>query len=268
MATSQLVVSNEEANGVKLRLLLNKATIILRNVFHEYFPKDPDQLYIALSNKQNIIRRDLNDGLLNRAQFDLLLPAASKLSYSEQYDSTLLTYGLRSLCNIKKPATGWIMLPPSTDGSEGANIVRVRIGRNQMQHRSLKYSNADFDSMWDFLSDALIGLGASQQELDDIKNMILDPDLLQQYQVKEKDLQAALTTIAAMEKALDKFSFHVEAPVSSFVGKVNDYIGNRLFSLRITFFKKKGSFVIFLVDYNFFTREADVCFPNTQYSFL
>ena len=50
-------ITNEEVNGVILEKALDLGTGILRDKFHETFPRDPRQLYTALQKKKGEIKR-------------------------------------------------------------------------------------------------------------------------------------------------------------------------------------------------------------------
>lgn len=60
---------------------------------------------------------------------------------------------LQRLEIIEKPTKGWQELPAASDKSEGADLVRIKLYRNQIVHQNNpSTSNRDFKRLWDELS--------------------------------------------------------------------------------------------------------------------
>ena len=214
-------VSTEEENGFRLQLLIQKATEVLRNKFHQHFSNDPSTLYQELSAHQRLLNRYLSQKIIYEDQYSLLFPN-NGLTDSGSFDICLLTFLLRSLCGIPAPATGWSAEPLSTDQTESTHLVRIRIGRNKVQHGALKRHVKDFTEVWDEISDCVIGLGCTNSELNDLKIRPLDSSAVQNLQRCRVDLNAALEKAAHLEDCLNGLSYDIFPPIPSFTGREND----------------------------------------------
>ena len=215
-------VSTEEENGFRLQLLIQKATEVLRNKFHQHFSNDPSTLYQELSVHQRLLKRYLLQKTIYKNQYSLLFPANS-LRNSGSFDICLLTFLLRSLCGLPAPATGWSAVPLPTDKTESAHLVRIRIGRNKVQHGALKWDLTDFTEVWDEISDPLIGLGCTKSELNDLKTRPLDSIAVQNKEQCMVDLKAAVEKVAHLEDCcLNGLNYDIFPPIPSFIGREND----------------------------------------------
>lgn len=81
------------------------------------------------------------------------------VSNIKTFDITLLTVLFRTIPNMSTPATGWNSLPPDSDRSDEANIVRVRYYRNWV-YSQMSLDDAAFNQLWQKISRTLIELGA------------------------------------------------------------------------------------------------------------
>ena len=204
-------ISTEQEYGLRLQLLNEKTTQTLRNKFHQYFSSDPKTLFKELSAHKAILKGCLRRKILYREQYALLLPS-NGLSDSKTFDISLLIFLLRELCALQEPITGWDADPSPTDQTESANLVRVRKGRNKIQHRPLQWDVTSFNSLWDEIGESLIGLGATKDELKELKECPIDP-------VKVQELKAALEKVSHLEDCLDGVSYEMFTPIPSFMGR-------------------------------------------------
>ena len=214
-------VSTEEENGFRLQLLIQKTTEVLRNKFHQHFSNNPSTLYQELSAHRQRLTSLLSRRIIYQDQYSLLFPA-NGLTDSGSFDICLLTCLLRSLCGLPAPATGWCAVPLPTDQTESAHLVRIRIGRNKVQHGALKWHLTDFTEVWDEISDSIIGLGCTTSELNDLKIRPLDSSTLQNLKECRADLKAALEKVAHLEDCLNGLSYEMFPPIPSFIGREND----------------------------------------------
>ena len=205
-------------NALRLITLIEKATVVLRRKFHEYFPTDPANLYNEISKHKKTLQSKMLSKIICRNQYNILLPSSRKTD-SSKFDITLLTFALRVLCHVEPPITGWNSLPCSSDQTDGANLVRIRIGRNDLLHSDLKYECKYYTNVWDGIALALESLGCSKQELDDLKNASLDPELETNYLQKLHELVLALQRVADLEDSLEGVSYNVFPSTTSFVGR-------------------------------------------------
>ena len=214
-------VSTDEERGIRLQLLIEKATEILRNKFHHYFSSDPKTLYKQLSCHKSLLKKYLTQRILYKDQYALLFPI-NGLTDSGSFDICLLTFLLRQLCGLPSPATGWSVLPLPTDQTESAHLVRIRFGRNKVQHGGLKWDITNFTQVWDEITDSVITLGGTQNEINNLRTCPLDSTTVQNLQQCRVQLKASLERVSHLEDCLDGLSYEIFPPISSFVGREND----------------------------------------------
>ena len=214
-------VSTDEERGIRLQLLIEKATEILRNKFHQYFLSDPKTLYQQLSCHQSLLKKYLTQRILYKDQYALLFPLNGLTDYGS-FDICLLTFLLRQLCELPSPATGWSVLPLSTDQTESAHLVRIRFGRNKVQHGGLKWDFTNFTQVWDEITDSVIALGCTKNEINNLRACPLDSTTVQKLQQCRVQLEASLERVSHLEDCLDGFSYEIFPPISSFVGREKD----------------------------------------------
>ena len=156
--------------------------------------------------------------VIRRIQYDILLPPTRRTD-SSKFDLTLLTLALRVLCPIQAPVTGWETLPLPSDQTEGANLVRLRIGRNELIHTDFKYESNRYTNVWNRTASALEGLGCNKQELINLKTSSLDPALQKNYLQNLQDLKLALQRVTDLEDSLEGVSYNLYPSTPSFVGR-------------------------------------------------
>ena len=211
--------STDEERGIRLQLLIEKATGTLRNKFHQYFSSDPKTLYQQLSCHQSLLKKYLTKGILYKDQYALLFPT-NGLTDAGSFDICLLTFLLRQLCGLPSPATGWSVLPLPTDQTESAHLVRIRLGRNKVQHGGLKWDFINFTLVWDEITDSVIG--CRKTEINNLRICPLDLTTVQKLQKCRAQLKASLERVSHLEDCLDGLSYEIFPPISSFVGRGKD----------------------------------------------
>ena len=190
-STSSLLSSSDETfNGMKLmRLILDGGTEALRKVFQGI---QTGNLQVVLSCKSNsstctssssmctsstcnycclfaLKRRNV----INQNQWDKLYPAHPNKPNVNDFDITLLSVLLRNICGLSPPSTtGWDNVPTPSDHSVEADIVRIKLFRNEhfghKPHSAV--SEADFKALWAEISSPLVRLGIDQKEIDRLEN--------------------------------------------------------------------------------------------------
>ena len=205
---SPLTILNNQANGARLsRLLVDKGTEALRKKFDSIHP--PSNLAAVLNANKRILQR-LRYKIINASQWDLLYPT-SGLPDSQNFDVTLLTILLRNICGLPSPATGWDAFPSTSDTSDPANIARIKYYRNKVHAHITKteLSDSEFERLWLEISQALIGLGISNFELEGLKEAPLSPEegvyieQLQKWVERDAELIVAVKQI---QQTLEKQS--------------------------------------------------------------
>ena len=170
MASSVLESSAETTYGFKLmRLIADGGTEALKNIFLKIHPGNLQHVLVThystlypLYNRKKII---------TRPQWDKLYPHPPRIPNIQELDITLLVVLLRNICSLSAPTTGWNALPSSTDKSREANIVRIKLYRNNFFGHipGTAVSRLDFETRWVEVSSTLLGLGLSQVEIDRLK---------------------------------------------------------------------------------------------------
>jgi tetratricopeptide (TPR) repeat protein len=169
MSKNILEPTKEKTNGTKLRrLLLDGGTQVLRNLFDSIHP--PSTLSGVLKGHEADIKSKKIVRFGN--QIKLLLPSDGQPD-SKTFDITLLSLLLRSICGLTAPTTGWNDEPDDSIKSQEANIVRIKLFRNKIQHHpGSGISDSDFKEWWKEISAPLIDLGLEE---DIINRLQTDP---------------------------------------------------------------------------------------------
>ena len=157
-----------KANFTRIcQLLIDKGSDALRRALHVKHPAS--NLAAALHSHRKTLQ-SLRYTVINSTQWRLLYPAAGPPN-SNDFDITLLTILLRNICGLSSPATGWKVMPPTTDTSISADILRIKIFRNEVYSHtaSAQYDDATFEKLWQEISQPLVKLGIPQQEIDELK---------------------------------------------------------------------------------------------------
>ncbi|XP_015778396.1 PREDICTED: NACHT, LRR and PYD domains-containing protein 10-like, partial [Acropora digitifera] len=180
--------TQENTNYARLcRLLVDVGCRVLRDTFDNKHP--PANLHVVLSSPsvfstlQSLRRRRV----LNPLQWGKLFPAITSNLSSANFDVTLLVVLLRNICGLSPPvSTGsWDELPPDSDESTEANIVRIKWYRNDVYGHATKASldDATFHALWQKISSAVLALGSGYGAvMSRLKTECMDPAAEAQYQ--------------------------------------------------------------------------------------
>ena len=208
MASSQTL--NDQANFTRLsRLLVDQGTQALRKTLQLRLTLLPSTLSAALNTHKATLQK-LRYKVINSSQWALLYPTSGPPDL-QNFDVTLLTVLLRNICGLTSPATGWGTLPPDSDPSIAANIARIKCYRNEVYaHVTItEIADKDFENLWQKISTALIALGISKSELDELKETPLTPDedvyveQLKEWRKKDEELTEICLEINADVKKLE-----------------------------------------------------------------
>ena len=209
MATASATASNvllstiEKENYLRIaRLLIVGGTELMRNVFDKFHP--PSSLSIKLADPAT--KRQLMATLM-KPQRDCVYPAAGVCGESKDFDISLLSRLLKTICPSLPPVlTGWDHLPNSTDLSVTADIVRIKVYRNDISHKyhNMEISDGQFYSLWNEIKKALIRIadfintatrGKWEQEIDGLLTDPLTPEAeknareLYEWHLKDMDVK-------------------------------------------------------------------------------
>ena len=156
------------------QLLVGKGGDALRVRFHVIHP--PSTLAAVFHSQISVLKK-LQRGVITPSQWDLLFPASGRPD-SNKFDITLLTILLRNICGLSAPTTGWNVMPPTGETSTAADIVRIKIFRNQVYGHiaSPQLDDTTFETLWQEISKPLVNLGILQQDTDEAKVAPLSPE--------------------------------------------------------------------------------------------
>ena len=175
--------TRENTNYARLcRLLIDIGTEALRNIFNGiHSPANLHKILSSSSPHYTTLQWLRKRGVLNPTLWGKL----SALS-SAEFDITLLMVLLRNVCGLSPPvSTGnWDVLPPESDNSTEANIVRIKYYRNDVFAHASKASVDDstFNQLWKNISNAIIGLEYEKSvtsyaaAISKVKTECMDPD--------------------------------------------------------------------------------------------
>lgn len=161
--------------------------------------------------------------MISQEQYNLIFPNSNQTD-SKKFDATLLNLQIQSLW-FKKPKIGWKNIPVNNDNSDSAHLVRLRRGRNVMQHHPEIVSETDFNNIYTKLRKPLQAFGCTPVEIND--TLACD---LQNHRISYKR-SLAIATVCSIVVAASIFmhryiferpygmSFKVLPPSSSFFGR-------------------------------------------------
>ena len=205
---SVLDSSDEKTNGFKLmRLIVDGGTEALRQTLTKYCPGN---LQNNLSKHQkNLSKLKCNKlkpkNIINQKQWDKLYPAASVPPNVNDFDITLLCVLLKNICGLKSHKDPiWHKIPNVSDHSVEADIVRVRLFRNERFGHipNTAFSDGDFQSFWAEISVPLVRLGIDQREIDRLENEPCGKEeverVLKEWEKSESEITKSLERIRAV----------------------------------------------------------------------
>ena len=190
-----------KANFTRIcQLLLDKGSEALRGVLN---PKHPPATLATALNSHRRSLLGIKYSVIKGPQWDLLYPTTGPTD-SEKFDITLLTILLRNICVLPPPATGWNVIPAAGDTSMSADIVRIKMYRNEVYGHiaSAECDDATFKKLWQEISQTLVRLGIPQQDIDELKVAPLSPEE-ESYIEKLKEWKQLDEKIKEVEMRLD-----------------------------------------------------------------
>ena len=222
--------TKETTNYARLcRLLVDVSARILRETFEKRRPTGDLHTVLLSPPVHAVLQSPRKKGILNPSQWGQLYPKAIKSAVSSKnFDITLLMVLLRNICGLVRPATGWDTLPPATDTTLEADIVRIKCYRNTVYGHASEASVDDptFNQYWKDIQDALVRLGGAgyQSAIDDLKKECMDPDfeehskeLLNQWVAAEVSIKERLDEMAEhfehFDKSLDELKDAIVSPI-------------------------------------------------------
>ena len=225
--------TKSKANFARLcQLLVDKGGEALRRVLHaKIWPSD---LVTELTANKPVLRK-LKGHVINDQQWGLLYPCLGTPD-SEKFDITLLTILIRNICGLPPPAKGWKSMPPASDCSVSANILRIKLCRNEVYGHIARaqYDDATFEKLWHEISQPLIKLLVHRDEIHELKVTPLSPEeeiYIEKLMKLQNREDVLLREMKNIREEFTKLQESVENPHSSkvehlakfnFTGKVDE----------------------------------------------
>ena len=220
--------TKETTNYARLcRLLVDVGAYILRDNFDKRRPTGDLNAVLSSPPVHAVLQSLRKKRIISPFQWVKLYPAIKPAVSSKNFDITLLMVLLRNICGLVRPATGWDTLPPATDTTLEADIVRIKCYRNTVYGHASEASVDDptFNQYWQDIQDALVRLGGAgyQSAIDDLKNESMDPEIEEHY--KELLKQCIMDEVSIKErldeigKSLDEVKEAVVYPKKRAGGK-------------------------------------------------
>ena len=180
--------TQENTNYARLcRLLVDVGCTALRDTLDNIYP--PANLHVVLSSPSvfSTLQSLRKKKVFNPLQWGKLFRAVASSVSSANFDVTLLMVLLRNICGLSPPvSTGsWDELPPDSDNSTEANIVRIKCYRNDVYGHATKTSvdDATFNVLWQRISNAVLALGSGYGDvISRLKTECMDPAAEAHYQ--------------------------------------------------------------------------------------
>jgi len=155
--------TQENTNYARLcRLLVDVGGTVLCDTFDSIYP--PASLHVVLSSPSvfSTLQSLKEKRVLTTLQWGRLFPSFALPVSSANFDFTLLMILLRNICGLSPPiSTGnWDKLPPDSDNSTEANIVRIKCYRDEVYVHATEASVDDptFNALWQKISSVVLAL--------------------------------------------------------------------------------------------------------------
>lgn len=193
MASATFSSTKETTNYARLcRLLVDVGSQVLRETFDRIH--SPSRLHAVLAHPlvETTLHSLKKKRIINPTQWSKLYPVVRSSVSSKNFDVTLLMILFRNICNLITPVTGWDNIPPASDTSLEADIVRIKFYRNTVYAHANQASvdDATFSQHWQDIRDTLVRLGGRavyEEAIDSLANESMDPDIEHHYQELLKD---------------------------------------------------------------------------------
>ena len=217
------------------QLLIDKGGDALRRVLQTKINlSPPPSTLFSLLNAHKKSLQKIRYSVINATQWKLLFPPSGPPD-SNNFDISLLTILLRNICVLPSPAAGWSVMPPASDTSVSAEILRIKMIRNEVYGHisSAQLDDTKFETLWREISQPLIKLGIPQKHIDELKQTALSPEeesyieKLKQWKELEDTLSSKLDDI---EKEVAKLrgdvvkSRTIEDSVTSEISKLGKFV--------------------------------------------
>ena len=184
--TSSHPCTKETSNYAKLcQLLVEGGSNVLRDIFDRVCP--PENLHAFLTNPTNYAKLQTlrKKRVLSASQWSKLYPVTKLPVSSGNFDSSLLLFLLRIIYGLTLPVSCCNNLPPGSDTSPEADIIRIKFFRDRVFSRAANASVDDptFSLYWNSIRDTFLHIGGTcyKEVIDDPTFYYMDADLEEHY---------------------------------------------------------------------------------------
>ena len=164
----------DSENWLRLAMfILGPLREALLNILHDStfgVPRERTDLFTVLTNQRVKFRR------LKPDQLNLLFPPGQQQTDSNLFDITLIVFLIKTCTNLK-PDTFWKDFSPAVgDVSLAADVIRILLLRNALQHYSStnKLENNEFEQKWLEGTNILQRLRYTGHDIELFKTITLD----------------------------------------------------------------------------------------------
>ena len=120
--------------------------------------------------KLDKIQELVESKVLNSDQLKQLRPDDGSDPDPEKFDISLIILILTNFCELHPPRTGWSNMPQEKDRSLSAKLVRLRLFRNKLLHRSnTRFKEKEFLDLWKKLEGILCSLGLPSSHIEKLR---------------------------------------------------------------------------------------------------
>ena len=156
--------------GKLYRLLVDGGTKAVKIQLEKQFTPFPSKLVNFLKTKLDKIQELVESKILNSDQLNQLCPTDGSDPDPEKFDISLIILILTNFCELHPPRTGWSNMPQEKDRSLSAKLVRLRLFRNKLLHRSdTRFKEKEFLDLWKKLEGILCSLGLPSSDIEKLR---------------------------------------------------------------------------------------------------
>ena len=157
--------TRESTNYARLcHLLTDVGCTVLCDTFDSIHP--PVNLHKVLSNPSvfSTLQSLSKERVFHPFQWAKLFPSDASTVSSANFDIALLVVLLKNICDLSPPSStgSWDKLPPDSDKSTEANIVRIKCYRDDVYGHVTKASvdDATFNALWEKTKSTILALAS------------------------------------------------------------------------------------------------------------
>ena len=160
MAEEALRSTTPKANFHRLtRLLMGGGVNLLRETLDSIH--SPADLPLKLADPDT--DKELKKARLTQPEKDCLYPSTGKFGESKDFDISLISKLLRTICGLTPPSGGWFKLPGNSDHKLEEDLARINYYRNEIyaHSKTMEISDKEFVDLWEKIKEALLRIASN-----------------------------------------------------------------------------------------------------------